>query len=712
MSLAGEVRALYTCKEYSLWTERVEQGDYVARALSTNEIESNYPSGSVSSWKLERDLSAYPQLSSQLPLVDALYSLSLEELEKNITADGLFDTGAEWKGVWTRDVSYSIVLALAALHPTLAKASLLSKVRRDRIVQDSGTGGSWPVSSDRMTWALAAWEIYLVSGDELWLRDSYRIIRNSMLDDQHAVIEPASGLARGETSFLDWREQTYPRWMGPPDIYESMALGTNAVFCQTYRILGWMAQQLGEPAEDWQERSDKIRHGLNERFWMTERGAYGEYLYGRAYPALSPRFEALGSALCVLFDVADPAQRDGLMQSAPLMDFGVPTVSPQAAGIAPYHNRSVWPFVQAFWNLAAARSNRDEVLLHGLASIYRAGALFLTNKENFVADSGDSQGTEVNSDRQLWSVAGHLAMTYRVLFGMSFEVDGLHLRPVIPESFGGTMTLTNFVYRQAVLSIEVRGFGSKIRTIRIDGEDRATAIVPVDLLGAHTVVLEMIDQVRMANGLLLREEVVAPDAPVLRLSAATLSWESVPGAARFKVYRNGRFFVDVEALEIALPPGPRATEYQVSAVDGAGVESYLSAPVLVGAQGFSIPADPGERSVMLDGRDLELMAELSTGGSCLLRFHYANGSGPVNTDNKCALRTLLIDDVEVGVVVFPQRGQDDWNDYGLSSSLRVSLEPGRRCFELRLMERDTNMNVEVNRMSIASLEGIFLDEPR
>ena len=43
----------------------------------------------------------------------------------------------------------------------------------------------------------------------------------------------------------------------------------------------------------------------------------------------------------------------------------------------------------------------------------------------------------VSSDRQLWSVAGNLAMTYRVLFGLRYEADGLHLHPVIPQALGG-----------------------------------------------------------------------------------------------------------------------------------------------------------------------------------------------------------------------------------------------------------------------------------
>ena len=124
-------------------------------------------------------------------------------------------------------------------------------------------------------------------------------------------------------------------------------------------------------------------------------------------------------------------------------------------------------------------------MLYGLASLCRSTALFLTNKENFVADTGSPVGTAVNSDRQLWSVAGSLSMVYRIFFGMEFATDGLHLHPVIPESLAGTRSLTNFHYRQAVLSLTVNGHGNQVRRITIDG--RPAPIIPSTLSGSHTV---------------------------------------------------------------------------------------------------------------------------------------------------------------------------------------------------------------------------------
>ncbi|MGY0040752.1 hypothetical protein [Pedobacter sp. NJ-S-72] len=104
----------------------------------------------ASSWKLTKDVSAFPQYKSSVPMMDALYNLGLEEMENAVEPDSTFRTGKEWAGVWTRDISYSIILSMATLQPKVAQYSLLRKVKNNRVIQDTGTGGSWPVSSDRM----------------------------------------------------------------------------------------------------------------------------------------------------------------------------------------------------------------------------------------------------------------------------------------------------------------------------------------------------------------------------------------------------------------------------------------------------------------------------------------------------------------------------------------------------------------------------------
>ena len=79
-------------------------------------------------WARARDLSAFPQLTSTEPLLDALYRLSLEELTQLVRDDGALSAGAKWPGVWTRDVALSGYLALAIVVPDAVRTSLMRKV--------------------------------------------------------------------------------------------------------------------------------------------------------------------------------------------------------------------------------------------------------------------------------------------------------------------------------------------------------------------------------------------------------------------------------------------------------------------------------------------------------------------------------------------------------------------------------------------------------
>src|SRR5688500_6664619 len=108
-----------------------------------------------------------------------------------------------------------------------------------------------------------------------------------------------------------------------------------------------------------------------------------------------------------------------------------------------------------------------------------------------VASTGHFDGTELNSDRQLWSVAGNLATHYRVLFGMRFRPDRLELRPIVPPSYGGERTLSNLRYRDATLTITVRGHGDGVADVRLDGRPVERAQIPASLTGAHAIEIQM-----------------------------------------------------------------------------------------------------------------------------------------------------------------------------------------------------------------------------
>ena len=665
-------------------------------------------------WQLSRDISHKAQYQSEQPIVDALYNLSLEEALKNIEPDSTLRTGAKWDGVWTRDISYSIFLAFAYHEPEIAKISLLKKVKRNRIIQDTGSGGAWPVSSDRVVWAVAAWELYKFTGEQNWLKTAYTIVKNSLQDDKKNIANTQTGLYRGESSFLDWREQTYPKWMSNADIYSSQNLATNVLHYQAHIILAKMAKELDKPHKEFDNQAVAIKKAINKQLWQADKGYYAQYLYGRNYLNISPRFEALGEALAVLFGVADSAQATQIFAHAPLTTYGVTCIYPQISGIPPYHNNAVWPFVQSYWNLAAAKAGNEQALNRGLAAIYRASALFLSNYENFVAQTGDFLGTEINSDRMLWSMAGNLAMVHRLFIGMKFQPQGIHFQPVIPKNYSGKKTLTNFRYRHAVLEISVNGFGNQIVSFKIDGKKSDKAFFPAKLAGKHRIEIEMNKQSFDNQTISSVKNHFTLASPHLRQQGNLLKWNAIAGATRYLIYRNGQLFQETEATEWQLPANETA-EYKVSAVDSLLWESFTCEPLFVKAKknvqlieieqftGISkLPYSnySGKGFVEVSNsknKTIYIEFEAKEAGNYWLDFRYANGNGAWNTDNKCAIRSLWLDDEYVGVLVLPQRGLNEWSDWGFSNTHNLPLKKGRHTLKLSFENWNINMNGKQNK---------------
>ena len=111
----------------------------------------------------------------------------------------------------------------------------------------------------------------------------------------------------------------------------------------------------------------------------------------------------------------------------------------------------------------------------------------------------------------------------------------------------------------------------------------------------------------------------------------------------------------------------------------------------------------------LDKNSLSMTINLSRGGRYALAFRYANGSGSLTGENKCAIRTLFLDGAGAGAMVFPQRGQDQWDNWGMSNQQVINLSAGIHRVELRMTPQDNNMNLDVNRVAISSLILVQLD---
>lgn len=395
-------------------------------------------------------------------LFDGLFALAQQEMrEDRVDAirDDAFDhgkplpcdcyeTGAKWPYVWTRDLSFSADLALARLDPERTKRSLrfkLSDVRTDHVppgeyvAQDTGSGGSWPISTDRVVWFLAARHLL---DDTSFADDTWRALRDTLAQDRAYAFDPHIGLYRGETSFLDWREQTYPAWTKDDVrfIAESFALSTNVLHYEALQLASRLAtQRTGTTAAaTYREQAAALATAIDARFWNDARGMYMSYIGTAEHPVAYEAYDLLGISLAALSGAVPESRARASLAHYPASEAGSPVVWPQHRDLPIYHNRAIWPFVSAYALRAARRIDSPARIEHEVRSLMRGTALAGSNMENYEfttqavhVDDGSLSGPVVNSPRQLWSVAGYLDMVLEGVFGL--EPDGT-LAPKLPVS--------------------------------------------------------------------------------------------------------------------------------------------------------------------------------------------------------------------------------------------------------------------------------------
>lgn len=693
-----------------------DRGDGIFEVTLTVNPTTDRPAD-ITEWKMDSMLNCFPSYKSDQLLVDAVYNMSLECIKSNVRPDNTYRAGAAWDGVWTRDVSYSIYLALAYLDPQNAINSLRAKVKNGRIIQDTGTGGAWPVSSDRIVWAVAAWEIYKTTGDRQWLAEAYDIIVASLKDDMQVVWNNQYRLMHGEQSYLDWREQTYPRWMQPKDIYESMCLGTNVVFACAFDIVEEMADELDveQPAE-FDGMDDAIANSINKNLWLEDRGYYSEYLYGGIYPIQSQATDNLGQALSVIFDVATDEMARTLISSTPVVAFGTPSVYPQLVNIKPYHNDAVWPFVQSYWNLAAAQVENIDAFNAGFGAVLRAAALFGTQKELFVASNGDYRGTAVNSDKMLWSSTGYVSTLFRVFAGMEFETDGIDFSPFVPVAISGDKVISNFRYRNAILDITVKGTGSQIASFEIDGAVCDEPHFPATMTGNHSIVITMANNTIASQPRNAATQEWMPATPIINRQDNSLDVTNHTEGLTYEYFVNGVKQENPESNVITVNQPDVFSTVDIVPVNAKNIAGFTMQPAeyipegaLTIVQAEKI-AQPGT-AFIADKKKARRFVEITTKKNTALSFkvnadyegtyfvdvRYANGSGPINTENKCAIRTLVANGEQAGALVMPQRGIDEWLSTGFSNRVAVHLNEGENTLSIEyLTPQNINMNGDVN----------------
>lgn len=602
---------------------------------------------------------------------DALFAHAVSEMKENSVAAirddayndnqpipcQCFETGEKWHYVWTRDLSYAAHLGLALLDPLRVRNSLEFKLSGYRpgvkkgpfmagsedglqIIQDTGSGGSWPVSTDRVSWAFgaeAALNALPPAERAAFAVKALKALSNTVENDRLAAFDPRDGLYTGEQSFLDWREQTYGAGIADDlaRMASAKAVSTNVAHYKALTLAAQLAAEQGNAALASRYRgwATELKRAINARFWLEDAGMYSTLTAAHFDGAALHKFDWLGQALAITTGVADAAKRDRILAAYPHGPVGAPMIWPQQQGVPVYHNRSVWPFVTAYGLQAAVEGANVSVADAAYASLVRGAALHLSNMENMEWLSGAQlfqdpvnpalNGPVINSRRQLWSVGGYLGMVIRSLFGLNPAADGLHARPFVTaklrrDMFGTSkrMTLNQWTVRGKTLRVNValppvtmsNGY-FKVESIQVNGK-AATSVIGWNELGADNTIevrlgalvegkqaIYRVDGDPLASGGALFAPFEAEVGQVSRNARGQVDVRITDkhnkGRVSYRLYRNGKLVVDRLATTSWTDAAPTAHAncYAVEVVDTAsGHRSHHSAAVCA-ERGIEIPVN-------------------------------------------------------------------------------------------------------------------------
>jgi acid stress-induced BolA-like protein IbaG/YrbA len=284
--------------------------------------------------------------------------------------------------------------------------------------------------------------------------------------------------------------------------------------------------------------------------------------------------------------------------------------------------------------------------------------------------------------------------------GMNFEADAIRFAPVVPRNLKANRKIENFRYRNSTLDVTVSGYGDSIKSFKLDGKKMTEAMVPGNLEGHHTVEIVMSNSFRNDMNVNYQPAVWTPLMPVVTLSGGRLSWEPVDGAVVYDVYAGGEKVAGATSTEILIDD-EWSGDIQVVAVAADGTPSFPSEPV---NNSQKICEEFSETMLtMKNGKEFKLTVDVPESGEWSLSWNYANGTGPVNTDNNCGIRMLYVDGIRAGINIFPHRGTNEWNNWGWTVPEKLELSQGVHTFVLRWEPDADNMDLQINDFKIRSL---------
>jgi len=471
----------------------------------------------------------FPEMKISNPAINRAYRIAMADLLGNIRLfrDGLLDepqpvllAGLDYDTPWTRDAAINVWNGAGLLWPRVARNTLLAVLER-RQDQPSIGGQYW----DAIIWTIGAWAYYLHTDDREFLALAFDAVQNSLEHFEREEFDERFGLFRGPavygdgvaaypdryspgntSSILDWVKANPAKKAHAGFGIPMMALSTNCVYAQAYRVAGMMSRELGrEPDPVYEERARQLADRIQGHFWNPERGTFNYLLDPEGVCDFQ---EGLGHAFAILFDLTGDEQTRSVLQKQHSTTAGIPCVWPtfprySALGGFGRHSGTVWPFISGFWGEAALKHNRSDLFEHELkaltsninrdaqcAEIYhpQTGEIYGGLQER---GSGPDEMDWISCSRQSWTASAYLRLLLTGLLGLRFSVEGITFQPYLP-AHTEHLQINGISYRSCKLNLTVEGRGSRVVEFYLN-DSKTQPFLPADLHGEQHIKIRMAD---------------------------------------------------------------------------------------------------------------------------------------------------------------------------------------------------------------------------
>ena len=617
-------------------------------------------------WHIDKLNEDFPQYHSSQMLVDALYNMAIDDVARGVERGGK---------AATREAYVPIYLSLAYLAPEYSKALLKLGVDGDSLLRNE----SWPVMSDHALWAVAAWEVYAVTGDKEWLKYAFGVASKTLLEDLRVMMNRPVGLMRGvfcQNYGLGFRT-LYPQWMDGADLFETMSLGNNVAYQAAFDALGQMADALGSDDAGSADVAARLKEAVNQRFWDENAGMYRGVAYCNPGSMLLPVTDNFAQALSVLFGIADDDRAETLVARTPIPSYGVPMMFPGVQG--QMAGQLTNAEMQALWNIAAAHVGNENALRRGLGAMWRAAALF-GGYRNYYACYGNGSPLDGEKPHSVAAAAGCAAMVFRVIAGMNFLPNGIEFDPTVPECLKGTKRIVGFRYRRSTLDISIEGTGNDIGEMFVDDAPAADNFLPDTLTGHHVVRIVMARSGNKTQNVALTSKPhVLPTAPIVAWNGAFGRIVNYAAGNGYRIVVNGTQNYSVVDSTFKAPFSRGMNVAAMVCVNKDGV-SQISRPYVYAGGMRTFVAETANANMNDSTAVVRLNVNVS--GRYYADISYANGSDGLWCSPGCVVEVSANTHLQ-GFAVTPTLGSGVWKKTGHSSVVELDLVKGDNVVTLK-----------------------------